>query len=182
MHTAAVPGGETPSGPPHRAPVVCLVTVPVWCLDTAAVPGGFNPPPGLPPSSTPPGAGSQRPPHRAPVVCLVTVPVWCLDTAVPGGGVTLPPGRPPSSTPPGAGSQIYSLILKNPARGHKVKKTPFGRKEHTTYSPYEEKAKMVQKKLGKSGISKKKKKRLVAIGAPAYRRTVERRAAATTNA
>ena len=33
-------------------------------------------------------------------------------------------------------------------------KTPFGRKERTMYSPYKEKAEMVQKILGKSDISK----------------------------
>ena len=35
-----------------RAPVVCLVTVPVSCLDTAAVPGGRNPS-GYPPRARP---------------------------------------------------------------------------------------------------------------------------------
>ena len=57
------------------------------------------------------------------------------------------------------------------------------RKERTydvLYSPYNEKAEMVQKILGKNGISKKKKKTRVAIGAPAYRRTIERRVAAST--
>ena len=43
--------------------------------------------------------------------------------------------------------------VKNPARGHKVEKTPSGRKERTTYSPYKEKAEMVQKILGKSDTS-----------------------------
>ena len=106
-HSSRAGGGNAP-GSPHRAPVVCLVTVPVWCLDTAAVQGGGYPP-RTPPSSTPPRAGSQRPPHRAPVVCLVTVPVWCLDTAaVPGGG-KLPPGPPPSRTPPRAGSQTLPV-------------------------------------------------------------------------
>ena len=106
--------------PPPRAPVVCLATVPVSCLDTqqpvscsdkAAVPGG-NPPPG-PPSSTPLGAGSQilsrawtqqttcrggtlpRTPslEHAPW-CWVTDFVSCLDIADLPGGST-PPGLPP---------------------------------------------------------------------------------------
>ena len=39
-------------------------------------------------------------------------------------------------------------------RGHKVEKTPSGRKERTTYSPYKEKA---EKILGKSDIPNKQK-------------------------
>ena len=104
-----IPGGVAPRKAKAtmncRAPVVCLVTVPVSCLDTAAVPGG----------ETPPG-----PSPRPPVVCSVTVPVMsCLDTAAVPGGET--PPAPPSSTP-GAGSQIYLLIFK---KGNRAKKTIF---------------------------------------------------------
>ena len=49
--------------------------------------------------------------------------------------------------------------VKNPACGQKVEKTPSGRKERTTYSPYKEKAEMVQKILGKSDISKRPKRK-----------------------
>ena len=109
-----------------RAPVVCLVTVPVSCLDTVAVLGGETPrtppsstgcllshstcivfghsnragggdPSGTPPSSTPLGAGSQ-----------ILSRAWTQQMC--RGGT--PPGPPPSSTPPRAGTHIYLLILK----------------------------------------------------------------------
>ena len=51
-----------------------------------------------------------------------------------------------------------------------------------TYSPYKEKEEMAQKILGKSDIPQKEKEARVAIGAPAYRRAIERRAAASTKA
>ena len=62
-------------------------------------------------------------------------------------------------------------------------KTPFGSKERTTYSPFNEKAAVVQIYLKKSPSpnkqkEKRKKETRVAIGAPAYRRTIERRVAA----
>ena len=76
--------------------------------------------------------------------------------------------------------------MKNPTGGQKVEKTPSGRRERTTSSPYKEKA---EKILGKSDISKqtnkgkkRKKETRVAIETPAYRRTIERRAAASTKA
>ena len=79
---------------------------------------------------------------------------------------------------------------KNPARGHKVGKTPSGREKRATYSPYKEKTIVVQnyqKILGKSNISKEKEEkgrntcgcwdeeRMHITG----RRTIERRAAAS---
>ena len=82
--------------------------------------------------------------------------------------------------------------MKNPARGHKVEKHhhPEGKSVQRTYSPYKEKAEiMVQKKNSEKASSpnkqkgkKKEKKTRVAIGTPAYRRTIERRAAASTKA
>ena len=47
---------------------------------------------------------------------------------------------------------------------------------------YKEKAEIVQKILGKSDISPPPQKTRVAIGAPAYRRNIERRTAASTKA
>ena len=47
--------------------------------------------------------------------------------------------------------------LKKSSPWSQGRKTPFGRKERTTYSPYKEKAEMVQKILGKSDTSQKKK-------------------------
>ena len=70
------------------------VTVPVSCLDTAAVPGGK-----LPPDPSP----------RAPVVCLVTVPVSRLDTAAVSGG-EIPPGPPPRAHPLVLGHR-FCLVL-----------------------------------------------------------------------
>ena len=64
--------------------------------------GGGNTP-GIPPSSTPPGAGSQILSRRA----------WIQQPCLRGNPSTNPP--PPSSTPPTAGSQIYLLIFKNKA-------------------------------------------------------------------
>ena len=63
-------------------------------------------------------------------------------------------------------------------------KTPFGRGKRTTFSPYKDKTAMVQKILGKTtSISKetkgKKEETRVAVGAPAYRRAMERRTAAS---
>ena len=58
-HSSRAGGGNPPPGPPHRAPVVCLVTVPGLVLGHSSRAGGGNPPPGTPPSSTPLGAGSQ---------------------------------------------------------------------------------------------------------------------------
>ena len=83
----------------YRAPIVCLVTVPVSCLDTAAVPGE-RPSPG--------------PSPRAPVVCLVTVPVPCSDTAVVPGGET-PPGPHPRARPFVLG-HIFCLVLGHSRR------------------------------------------------------------------
>ena len=80
-----------------RASVVCLVTVPVSCLDTAAVPGGGNPP---------------DPSLEHATWCWVTDFVSCLDTAA-----VQPPPDPPSNTPPDAGSQIYlPIFLKKHAQ------------------------------------------------------------------
>ena len=88
-----------------RAPAVCLVTVPVSCLDTAAVPGGGNP------SRTLPSTTGCLLSHST---CDVM-----LGHSSRAGGET--PPDPPSSTP-GAGSQIYLLIFK---KGNRVKKTNF---------------------------------------------------------
>ena len=75
-------------------------------------------------------------------------------------------------------------MSKNLARGHKVEKHhPKERKKRTTYSPYKEETAMVQTIIGKSDIFKeikgKKEKTHVAVRAPTYRRTIERRAAAS---
>ena len=90
-----------------RAPVVCLVTVPVSCLDTAAMPGEKPPP---------------DPPLRAPVVCLATVPVSCLETAaglVFGHGSRAergnPPGPPPRARPLVLGHS-FCLVLGHRSR------------------------------------------------------------------
>ena len=90
-----------------RAPVVCLVTVPVSCLDTAAMPGEKPPP---------------DPSLRAPVVCLATVPVSSLETAA---GLVLghssraegrnPPGPPPRARPLVLGHS-FCLVLGHRSR------------------------------------------------------------------
>ena len=108
-----IPGGVAPPPYPRkakaivncRAPVVCLVTVPVSCLNTAAVPGEETP--AGHPRIPPPRARSLVLGHR---LCLV------LGRSNRAGGGNPPWIPPPSSTPPGAGSQIYLLILKNSKR------------------------------------------------------------------
>ena len=62
-----------------------------------------------------------------------------------------------------------------------VKHHSEGKNVRRIYSPYKIKRKWYKKILGKSDISKKNKTR-VALGALAYRRTIERRAAASTKA
>ena len=133
-------GGGTPPRTPPRAPVVCLVTVSVSCLDTVAVKGGK--PSRTPPSSTPLGAGSQIssrawtqqpcrgeylsrawtqqpckggiPPPGPPLEhapwCWVTDFVSCLDTAAVPGGGN-PPGLPPRARPLVLGHRFIYLFL-----------------------------------------------------------------------
>ena len=109
-----------------RAPVVCLVTVSVSCLDTAAVPGGGTPP-APPPSNTgcllnhstylvlghSSRAGGGNPPGTPPRArSLVLGHIFCLvlEHSNRAGGEH-PPRTPPSSTPPRAGTHMYLLIF-----------------------------------------------------------------------
>ena len=91
--------GETPPGAPPRALVVCLVTVPVSCLDTTAglVLGHSSRAEGGTPTRTPP---RPRP--------LVLGHRFCL---VLGHSSRTARGQPTGS-PPRAGTQIYLLIFK----------------------------------------------------------------------
>ena len=95
-HSSRAAEGSPTRNPPPRAPVVCLVTVPVSCLYTAAVLGRGDPP------RTPPRARPLVLGHR-----------FCLGLGHSSrAGRETPPGPPPSSTPPRAGSQIYLFIGK----------------------------------------------------------------------
>ena len=104
-------GGNPPPDPPieHRLFAHSQYLSDAWTQQPCR--GGVTPP-GPPPSSTPPRAGSQRPPHRAPIVCLVTVPVWCLDTAAVPGGVNPPPDPPPRARPLVLGPRYIYLFLE----------------------------------------------------------------------
>ena len=77
--------------------------------------------------------------------------------------------------------------MSNPARGHKVEKHHPSGKKNATFSPYEKETATVYN-IGKSGISKKKKKHTdscyrttCGCRAHAYRRTIERRVADSMN-
>ena len=96
-----------PPPPPHkakatmkcRAPVLCLVTVRVSCLDTTAVPGGRSPP---------------DPPHRARP--LVLGQRFCLvlgHSSRAGGGH--PPSPPPRARPLVLGHR-FCLVLGHTSR------------------------------------------------------------------
>ena len=55
---------------------------------------------------------------------------------------------------PTTGRVLPLISNSNDSPCSQGRKTPSGRKERTTYSPYKEKTEIVQKILGKSGISK----------------------------
>ena len=79
-------------------------------------------------------------------------------------------------------------MSKTPARGHKVEQHHSeGRKESTTYSPYREKAEMVQEILEKSDISEinqevKRKKHVWLPGRLHIEGRLNEKAAASTRA